>query len=261
MDNVFRKRLQRGERLIGTMVTSTDPAVAETLAATGFDWLFIDAEHGSYSNSDLAPILRAVDFRIPCIVRVPVFSEEHIKKTLDLGAGGIIAPQVNTAAHAESVVRYSRYSPEGSRGVGLARAHGYGLNFQEYVDSANEQVTVIVQAEHARAVENIEDIARVPGVDAVLVGPYDLSASLGKMGQVDDPVVVQAIEHVTVTCRDAGIPLGIFGVTLDAVRPWIERGFTLLVVGVDLMLLAQAAGGLLKATRISSDSSGQQDVR
>ena len=142
-------------------------------------------------------------------------------------------------------VGHARYAPEGSRGVGLARAHGYGYRFQEYVDSANDRIAVIVQAEHADAVENIDEIVKVDGVDAVLLGPYDLAASLGKMGQVDDPVVTQAIDRVTQACLDVDMPLGIFGVTSDAVRPYMERGYRLIVAGVDVLFLGSGARKML----------------
>ncbi|MDP6112510.1 MAG: aldolase/citrate lyase family protein, partial [Planctomycetota bacterium] len=184
-----------------------------------------------------------------CIVRVPAADETPIKRVLDLGADGIIAPLVNTAEQAEYVVRSARYSPAGSRGVGLGRAHGYGMRFKEYIDSANELVTVVVQAEHAQAVENIESIVKVEGIDAVLIGPYDLSASMGKMGQVDDPAVIEAIDHVTDTCLAAGIPLGYFGVNAEAVRPFADRGYTLLVAGTDTLFLGSAAEATLSALR------------
>jgi 2-keto-3-deoxy-L-rhamnonate aldolase RhmA len=154
-------------------------------------------------------------------------------------------PQVNTAAQAADVVRWSRYPPDGERGVGLARAQGYGQSFREYLRSANDEIAVIVQAEHARAVDNIEAIVKVPGVDAVLLGPYDLSASLGKMGQVDDPVVVAAIRRVTEVCRAARMPLGYFGVTAAAVAPYVAQGYTLIVAGVDTLYLGQGAKALL----------------
>ncbi len=249
MPGNFRSRLASGETLIGTMVTLPTPAVAEILADVGFDWLFIDGEHGPLETSDILAILQAVGDRVACVVRVPAAEEVPIKKVLDLGAAGIIAPQVNTVEQAAAVVRYARYAPAGARGVGLARAHGYGMHFAEYLKSANEQVAVIVQAEHAQAVDNIEAIVKVEGIDAVLLGPYDLSASLGKMGQIDDPAVTGAIDHVTETCRAAGMPLGYFGVTADAVRPYVERGYTLIVAGVDTLLLGGAAKSLLSELR------------
>jgi 2-keto-3-deoxy-L-rhamnonate aldolase RhmA len=133
--------------------------------------------------------------------------------------------------------------------VGLARAHGYGLRFREDLGAANRDTAVIVQAEHVRAVENIDAIVRVPGVDAVLLGPYDLSASLGKMGEIDHPEVVAAIGRVMDACNAAGMPLGYFGVTAAAVRPYIARGYTLIVAGVDTLFLANGAKTLLEELR------------
>ena len=249
MANDFRARLKSGETLLGTMVTLPSPPAAEVLASLGFDWLFIDAEHGPLETSELLGILTAVNRRAACVVRVPSCDAVQIAKALDLGADGIIVPQVNTPQQAADAVRFARYPPEGTRGVGLARAHGYGSKFKEYVESANREIAVIVQAEHAMAVDNIDAIARVPGVDAILLGPYDLSASLGKMGQVDDPVVVTAIRRVTDACRGIGMPLGYFGVSAAAVRPYVERGYTLIVAGVDTTLLAGAARALLAELR------------
>ena len=241
METGFRARLRRGEKLLGTMVTLNTPASAEILADAGFDWLFIDGEHGPYETGDIQAILQAVGQRAACVVRVAVADETPIKRVLDLGADGIIAPQVNTAEHAKRIVAFSRYAPEGSRGVGLGRAHGYGMRFTEYLEEANDRIAVIVQAEHARAVENIESIAAVEGIDAVLIGPYDLAASLGRMGQVEHPDVVGAIDHVTEVCLKAGVRLGYFGVTAEAVQPYIARGYTLIIAGVDTLFLGGGA--------------------
>jgi 2-keto-3-deoxy-L-rhamnonate aldolase RhmA len=249
MSNEFRARLKRREKLIGTMVTLASAASAEVLASVGFDWLFVDAEHGPLETRELTSILQAVGDKAACVVRLPEAAEVPIKKALDLGAAGIIVPQVNTAELAAEVVRWSRYAPEGERGVGLARAQGYGLKFREYLSRANREIAVIVQAEHARAVENIDAIARVQGIDAVLVGPYDLSASLGLMGQIDAPAVVAAIDRVTAACCSVGMPLGIFGVTASAVRPYAARGYSLLVAGVDTLYLANGAQALLAELR------------
>ena len=240
MANDFRARLKRGDLLLGTMITLPSPPAAEVLASLGFDWLFVDAEHGPLETAELLGILTAVNGRAACLVRVPSCDAVQIAKALDLGADGIIVPQVNTPEQAAAAARFARYPPEGTRGVGLARAHGYGLKFKEYVESANREIAVVVQAEHATAVENI---------DAILLGPYDLSATLGKMGQVDDPQVVAAIARVTDACRAVGMPLGYFGVNAAAVRPYVGRGYTLIVAGVDTTLLAGAARGLLAELR------------
>ncbi len=249
MSGTFRSRLLGGETLIGTMVTLPTAATAEILADAGFDWLFIDGEHSPLEPPEILSILQAVGDRIACVVRVPAADEVQIKKVLDLGASGIIVPQVNTADQAADVVRFSRYAPLGQRGVGLARAHGYGARFREYLDAANETVAVIVQAEHRTAVENIDSIVRVEGVDAIQLGPYDLSASLGKMGMIDDPEVTSAIEKITVACQSVGMPMGHFGITSGAVKPYMEKGYTLLTIGVDTLFLSASAKRVLAELR------------
>ena len=246
MPDNFRARLRSGERLLGTMVTLPTAYTAEIHADSGFDCLFIDGEHGPLDTSDVLGILQAVGHRIACIVRVPACDEVAIKKVLDLGASGIIVPQVNTVEQASDVVRYARYAPEGSRGVGLARAHGYGFRFAEYVASANADISVIVQAEHRSAVENIDAIVKVPGVDAVLLGPYDLSASYGKMGQISDAEVLNGIDRITQACQAVQMPLGYFGISFDAVKPWMDKGYSLVVAGVDVLFLGNGARRMFK---------------
>jgi 2-keto-3-deoxy-L-rhamnonate aldolase RhmA len=194
-------------------------------------------------------ILQAVSHRVACIVRVPEASEVAIKQVLDLGAHGIIVPQVNTARQAQDVVAWARYSPQGQRGVGLARAHGYGASFKDYVERANDEIAVIVQAEHARAVENIDSIVQVNGIDAVQLGPYDLSASMGKMGQIQDPEVVAAIDRICAAAKSAGLPIGSFGLTQQVAEADIQRGATLICTGTDALLLGRAAEEILAQSR------------
>ena len=246
MSHRFRSRLAAGEKLYGTMITLPTPATAEILANAGFDWFFIDGEHGPLGTAEILGILQAVSHRVACIVRVPEAAEVPIKKMLDIGAHGIIVPQVNSAEQAADIVRWSKYSPQGSRGVGLARAHGYGATFPEYIKNANDEVAVIVQAEHADAVANIEAIAKVPGVDAIQLGPYDLSASMGKMGQIDDPEVLVALEKIFATCKEANLPVGCFGVSASNVQTDIERGSTLICAGTDTIFLSSAASRMLE---------------
>ncbi len=240
----LRTRLKNGETLLGTMATLPCIPSAEILASIGFDWLFIDGEHGPFSNDSLLSVLSAIGDKTPTLVRTSAPEEVPIKQALDFGATGIIAPQVNTPEQAAAVVQFARYSPEGARGVGVGRAQGYGMQFASYLERAKAETVVVVQAEHRDAVENIEKTVQVEGIDAVLIGPYDLSASLGKMGELDAPAVVDAIARVTETCHQAGIPLGIFGLRPDAVAPYVRQGYRLIVAGVDTLLLGQAAAKL-----------------
>src|SRR5512139_3001531 len=155
MNLSFRQRLKDREALVGTIVSLGSPEVAEVLSAAGFDWLFVDAEH---SPLDALAIQRIVigAGSTPCLVRLARGDEVSIKKALDVGAAGIIAPLVNSAEQAAAVVCHAKYAPLGTRGVGASRAHGYGLAFQEYITTANDRTAVVVQAEHGDAVNNIE---------------------------------------------------------------------------------------------------------
>jgi 2-keto-3-deoxy-L-rhamnonate aldolase RhmA len=245
IDHNFANRLRAGERLIGTMITLESAVTIELLSSIGFDWLFIDTEHSPLSAAAIQNLLQAAGPATPCLVRLSTADEIKIKKALDVGATGIIAPMVNSAEQAQKIVSYAKYPPQGTRGVGIGRAHGYGRNFRQYLDEANENTVVVIQAEHIEAVENIEAIVQVPGIDAVFIGPNDLSASLGRMGEVDHPLVVNAIDKVTAVCQSANIPLGIFGATPAALQPYLSRGYTLLLAATDTLLLGQSAAQLL----------------
>lgn len=249
MTHTFRQRLLAGDTLIGTMLTLPAPEIAEMMAAIGFDWLFLDAEHSALSTRAMQQMMQGAGRQMASVVRVAANDAVAIKKGLDIGAAGIIVPQVNTAVQAQAAVHHANYAPDGTRGVGIGRAQGYGLAFDEYVARANEETAVIIQTEHIEAVHNIQAIVQVPGLDAVLVGPYDLSASMGLMGQVGHPDVVGAIQQVTDACQKAGLKLGIFGVSVTAVAPYIAQGYTLITVGMDALLLGQAAQELLTAVR------------
>lgn len=249
MAQPFKTKLEEQQLLLAPMVTIDSSVTVEILAACGYDWLFIDAEHSPMTYMDIQRVVRAAGAKMPCLVRLEETAELPIKKALDAGAVGIIAPMVNSAWDARNVVQWAKYPPIGQRGVGLGRAHGYGLNFQDYVTRANEDTVVVVQAEHIASVNNIDSIVQVSGVDAVFVGPYDLSASLGVMGQVDHPEVVKAIDHVTGVCREANMPIGLFGLDAAAVQPYVDRGYSLVVAGVDTLLLGQAAQAMLQEIR------------
>ena len=242
----FKQRLKNKELLIGTIITLPSPEMAEILAGLGFDWLWVDMEHAPFSIREVQQIVRAADSRCPCVVRTPSADEVWIKRVLDTGAAGVIIPHVSTQEEARNIVRYCKYPPDGTRSVGVARAHGYGLWAKEYVDRANEDISVIIQIEDVEGVGNAESIAGIDGVDAIVVGPYDMSGSMGKLGEVDDPNVKRNIEKVRVVCADAGLPVGIFGMNVQAVTPYIDDGFTLIALGMDTAFLIQAANQALK---------------
>jgi 2-keto-3-deoxy-L-rhamnonate aldolase RhmA len=251
MKQTFRKELLSGKTLIGTIVTQPNPAMVEILADVGFDWLWIDAEHSPMGMADIQGILQAVAERCACVVRVPTSNEVYIKKALDIGAPAIIAPHVDSVEIAEQVVRWVKYPPIGERSIGVARAHGYGLDVAGYMNSANDRIAVIVQIEHVKGARDIERILKVDGVDAVLIGPYDLSGSLGKPGEIDDPDVQGYITRVREACQKCKKPIGIIGITVDAAKPFMDQGYTLIAVGIDTMIFGHAAQDIV--TRMKAE--------
>ncbi len=242
----FRKRLLDGDLLIGTLISLPSPEVVELLSKTKLDWLFIDGEHGPFDILQIQRMLQAASSDCPCLVRVPSHDAVVIKRALDTGVAGIIVPQINNAEQAHAAVNAAQYPPSGNRGVGLARAHEYGLSFSNYLTTANQETCVVIQAETRAAVENIESIVAVKDISAILIGPYDLSANLGHTGQIDHPEVLGAIEKITRACNQANVKLGYFGVNAQAVRPYINKGFTLITVGVDSLLLLESTQQLLQ---------------
>lgn len=246
---LFIERLRRRELLLGTLLTLPSPEVAEMVSRCGVDWIFMDGEHGAPTMLDWQRMMQATGGRCANLLRIPGTGETAVKRALDIGADGIIAPMVNNARQAAALVQWSRYPPEGRRGLGLARAQAYGLDFDDYVANANDHVAVVVQAEHVEAVENIEAIVEVEGIDAVFVGPYDLSASMGKTGQVDHPDVVAAIDSVSRACEARGIPRGMFGVDAAAVGPYVQEGYSLVCAGTDAGFVTGGVVAALAALR------------
>jgi len=235
----FRQMIKERHRLCGMIQTLDSPEVTEILIASGFDWLWIDLEHSSLNMAAAQRLLQTAGSAAPCVIRIPGHEEVWIKQALDSGAAGIIVPQVKTAAEAETIVRFARYPPQGCRSVGLSRAHGYGMSFKSYIETANQDVAIILQIEHIEGVNNIEKIVKVPGVDALLIGPYDLSGSMGKIGQVEDPEVQAKIDHVGRVCLDSGMALGIFTTQPRQAESFFEKGFTLVAAGIDVIYLGQ----------------------
>jgi len=249
MSAPFRERLRRGDRLVGTLLGLAAPELAEIAVDAGFDWLFIDMEHGALETRDVLRMVQAVREPCACLVRVPETSEMWVKKALDTGAAGIIVPHVNGPEEAARAVQWSKYPPQGCRSVGFSRANRYGTRFQENVDTANAETVVVAQVEHIDGVRSIEAILAVPGIDAVFIGPYDLSASLGKPGRLQDPDVQDAIRMVAAACARSRVPVGIFSAGAAGALKALEDGYTLVCAGVDTGLFAEAAAGIVRGLK------------
>lgn len=245
----LKQRIRQGEPTIGSLVTMPSPDAADILSRVGFDFLWIENEHAPMDALQAQTLIQAVGGRCPCLVRIPDKQEVWVKKALDIGCDGIVVPQIRSADEAQRVVEWSLFPPEGGRSVGVARAHGYGMTFQAYVETANQELVIVLQAEHSEAVEKIDEIVQVEGVDAVLIGPFDLSGSLGVLGQVDHPVVLEAIETIREACEAAGMPLGIFAPDVGMARRYLEQGFTLIALAMDAFFLWQGAQAALEEIR------------
>lgn len=245
----FRHRLREGRPLIGALLQMPLPEVAEIYAHAGYDWLFVDLEHSPMEARQALDIITAVDSRVPCVVRVPWNDEAHIKKALDIGATGIIVPLVNTVEDAQRAVDRCKYPPQGVRSVGITRAQRFDLDFDGYMQRANDEVAVIVQIEHVEAARNIEAILDVPGIDGVFVGPFDLSGSMGKPGRINDPEVQQAIRDIIRACEKRDIARCIYAHSAAHAKTYLEQGYRVIGLCTDYITLARAAAAALKEVR------------
>lgn len=252
--NPFKERLQRAEAQIGLWVGLADPYTAEVCATAGFDWLLIDGEHGPNDLRSMLGSLQAVaPYDAQPVVRIPHGDKALIKQVLEIGATTLLVPMVDTAEQARELVRAMRYPPVGVRGVGsgLARSSRWGSD-RHYLQNANERVCLLVQVESREGLEAIDEIAAVDGVDGVFVGPVDLSASLGYLGQPGHPAVIEAIEVAFRAIQAAGKAAGILTVDEALARHYIALGARFVAVGVDATLLAQATRAL--AARFKLDA-------
>jgi 2-keto-3-deoxy-L-rhamnonate aldolase RhmA len=245
----FRQKLQSGETVVGPILSFSCPDVADLLSRVGFDYLWIDLEHSPMDIGDAQMLIQAAGERCPCIVRVPEVSEAWIKKALDTGCVGIVIPQIRSAAEARAAVAWCHYPPVGRRGAASTRAHAYGLSFADYVGRANEDIAVILQVEHIDAVNDIDAMLCTPGVAALFVGPFDLSGSMGLLGQVEHADVQRAIGRVVSAGLAAGMPLGLFVANPSSAPAAIRQGFRMIAVGTDAGYLLSAARAALEASR------------
>lgn len=232
MKNNLKRRLKNGESILGTMITIFDnPEIAQILKVCGFDYFVIDCEHGSFDYSSVANILAiAREAGIPGIIRIPEVKRETVLKYMEMGAAGILLPNTDLAEQAQLLVQYAKYSPMGNRGVSLLRPH---TGFEPvgdavaYMNKKNEETILMVQIESPQGVENVDKILDVAGIDAVFIGPSDLSQSMGIMGQFGHPDFIAAVDRVISSAKKSDKYSGIHLMSSEALLPWIEKGMTL----------------------------------
>jgi len=250
----FRSDLRAGE-LLAAWVSLDDPAVAE-LTAPDVEVVFLDTEHTPHSYRTVTDQVRAVDAaegECATVARVPWNDPVELKRVLDIGVDGVMVPMVETAAEARAAVDATRYPPAGSRGVAAARATGYGRYFEEYVGRADDEIGVIVQIESAAGVENAAEIAAVEGVDALFVGPADLSKNLDAFLAFDDEQFVEAVDRVTGAAADAGIASVTLAADPAVVEPMLDLGFDFVVAGVDTGHLRRGTREAIEAVENAQD--------
>lgn len=248
-ENTLKTAFKEDRTTFGTWLSFGSVAVAERLATAGFDWLTIDLEHAPTNHETAALMAMAIAARgtVP-IVRVPSSNDDHIKRALDLGAYGIVAPMVTSAGQAQAVVASCKYPPAGVRSLAGGRNDlAWETDSSTYFAQANDQVVVIVQIEHARALENIDDILAVPGIDCAFVGPQDLSSSLGckPMLESPDPRYQAALKTITSAARRHGVATGIMVTSAEQANQRARQGFNMIALASEVRIMMGAVSDLV----------------
>lgn len=242
----MKTSLRRGEILIGTFVLEFGgSAIATLLASAGADFIIADLEHSSFSIETVGRIIRnARGSNLPCIVRVPALERHFVSRVLDAGATGVMIPRVESHEDIEKIKRWTKYAPEGDRGVAFGVGHtDYGdftkLDTRGYVRNANQEILTIGQIETVKAVENLDDILSTGELDVVFVGPYDLSTSMGISGELDHPQLLEAIKKIIRHAQTHNIPLGCYVNDFESGEQWLRSGVQLIACGNDAFLLTR----------------------
>ncbi len=239
----IRQKLKQGKPSVGSWMQIPHSSVAEILGHSGYDWIAVDLEHGSISAHQLPDLFRALELggTLP-LVRLAQGCSKDCKQALDAGAGGVIIPMVENAGQLQKVIEASQWPPAGSRGVGFSRANLFGKNFTEYAKEAQSPL-VVAQLEHIMAVENLEEILSVKGLDALFIGPYDLSASMGLTGQFEHNDFQEALNRVLKICKQHKVSSGVHVVYPDPneLQLRIEEGHRFIAYSVDSVFLVQSS--------------------
>lgn len=248
----LKQKLKNKQLTIGSWITLGHPAIAEIMAKAGYDWLTVDMEHSAITLHQAQQLIQVIELTgcVP-LVRVGENSPNLIKRVMDAGAHGVIVPMINTKKEAEKAVASVKYPPKGFRGVGLARAQKYGADFEGYKCWNDEESIVIVQIEHIKAVENLEAILSADGVDAFIIGPYDLSGSLGVPGQFDHPDVVAALDRVRAVSHKLNAVSGFHVIPpdADAFMKKVREGYKFIAHSLDILFLGNSCRKTLKGIR------------
>ena len=256
MTNPFTQMLRAsgGHPPLGTWLVSASAIVAEAVGCAGFDWVVIDMEHGPSEVTDVTHILQALaGTKTVPVVRVPSHDAVVVRRVLDAGAGALMLPFVQSAEQARCAVAATRFAPDGVRGVaGMSRASRFGTA-ANYLRTANHNVAVIVEIQSLQAIDQLDAMARVDGVDAFFLGMSDLSAALGQAGRTNHPSVVEQMSRAVQRCKALGKPIGTAAMTPQVAAQYRAAGFDFIAVASDLGLMMSAAQGVIAALRTAAD--------
>jgi len=253
LTNPVKEKMNRGEATYGTLISMPSPNVAQVLAASGFDWLWFDLEHGPIPFDALHNMINATavgDATCTPLTRVPADELWSVKPVLDSGSLGVVFPFVENAETARDAVAATRYPPAGKRGFGPFYAGSrWGLGLREYAEQADDAILRVMMLESKDAVENAEDILAIDGIDVAFLAPFDLSQSLGVPGQFDSPAYLDAIALLEIASEQAGVIMGTLVLDADTAKAKLDRGYRFLMLSLDVALLDGAARDLLAGVR------------
>lgn len=250
--SALKAKLEKKEISLGSWLTIPHQAVIEILSTAGFEWLVIDMEHSSISIETTMNLIGHIQGNgMQALVRVSKNEEVIIKQVLDAGADGIIVPMIKNPEEAKEAVNYAKYPPLGKRGVGLNRAQKYGIAFDSYKQWVDKEITVIAQIEHIKAVHNLGKILDTEGIDAIIVGPYDLSASMGYPGDYNRDDVRKALSNIDIITKKKNKPLGFHVVESnhEKVLEKVQKGYSFLAFSLDFFFLGDRAREEMKALK------------
>lgn len=253
----FRKKINSGRPAIGCHCKWGDSSLVEVMAMSGFDFVWFDGEHGAMNIETLQNHFRAVQGHgVSAIYRVPWNDPVLVKPILELGVDGIIFPFVNSAADAERAVKSCLYPPAGVRGFGPSRANGFGLMPMDEYFEETKKIFKIIQIEHIDAVNHIDEILAVEGIDGVVIGQFDLSGSVGLLSQITHPTMLELVDMVADKCRKAKIPFStaMGGADPDVVKAWFKRGASFITLSSEMDFVREGSLGLLKLVNGLFDS-------
>ena len=248
----LKQKIRDRELTIGSWITIGNSIVAEIMAKSGYDWLTVDMEHSAITLDIAQDLIRVIELcKVTPLVRVGENNANLIKRVMDAGAHGVIVPMVNTKEDAQHAVMSAKYPPRGHRGVGLARAQKYGSDFEGYKNWCDNESIVIVQIEHIKAVENLEDILSVPDVDGFIIGPYDLSGSMNVPGKFDHPEVLDALKRVKEISEKKNALSGFHVIppTVEAFQEKVDEGYKFIAHSLDILFLGDSCRNILQNIR------------